>query len=684
MSDDRPAGAAGLRRDLPDSTRARRALVGALFLLVAVRVLPIFDIYQGGAVVLSGNDPYAYRHAVDAMLSGEGAPWSLPAGVATGEPLLVTTLWLGSLLLGGSEVAADHVVAWYPVLVALLTGVLVYGIAVRASRDPRIGLAAVVLLAVTPANAFRTSLGFADHHAFDALWLSLTAYALLVVLTRERRDRATWAYAGLLGVGVAGQLLAWAAGPLLVLPAGFAVAASAPAFLRERVATSPLVPAVAGLGLGALLTALAHVGLGWHSLLVPASAALLALGGVGVLVLVALARRLAVHWAVLLVVEVVILSVAVAVAWATVPGLEPAARAGIEFLLRDTRIGEMSSLGEAYGNVLGPLIILGFAPFLAVPAVGLAARKAWQTGSPAWPIVTVYAVHFAALTVIQRRFGGEFAPFLAVLGGLGFVALLVWLAIARPTRSGDDPPDPPVGHPDRTRLLLLGALSSVFVGGGALYTTFINGRITIDPNAIRAARWIRDYADERGWTYPENYVLSEWGRNRMYNYVVNGQSRSYGYAQQNYESFIFGTDPDEWYDQFEGRVGFVVTRDFEHVGTVRSTRTYTRLHSRLGSAADGAPGVGHYRAVYSGPDDEYRVFTVVPGATLTGTADGPILVSTTVSIAGAEFEYARRVEPAEDGSFEVIVAHPGPYRLGDRRVAVTETDVLEGHTVSVQ
>lgn len=117
------------------------------------------------------------------MLSGEGTPWSLPAGVATGEPLLVTTLWLGSLLFSGSEVAADHVVAWYPVLLALLTGVLVYGITVRASRDPRIGLAAVALLAVTPAHAFRTSVGFADHHAFDVFWLSLTAYALLVVLT---------------------------------------------------------------------------------------------------------------------------------------------------------------------------------------------------------------------------------------------------------------------------------------------------------------------------------------------------------------------------------------------------------------------------------------------------------------------------------------------------------------------
>lgn len=32
--------------------------------------------------------------------------------------------------------------------------------------------------------------------------------------------------------------------------------------------------------------------------------------------------------------------------------------------------------------------------------------------------------------------------------------------------------------------------------------------------------------------YPDNYVLSRWGHNRMFNYHVNGESERYSYARK--------------------------------------------------------------------------------------------------------------------------------------------------------
>ena len=196
--------------DLPDRFSTSRALVAALAVVVLLRLTPVTDVYQSGAVVLSGNDPYAYRYAVEQLVQGNAAPWSLPDGVATGEPLLVVTLWLGAVFLGGSQWATDTVIAWYPVVSALLTALLVYGIATRASGDPRVGLAAVLLLATIPMHGIRTSVGFADHHAFDYVFLVLTVYALVGIVQSANRPHLT--DASLLAVGLAGQLLAWEAG----------------------------------------------------------------------------------------------------------------------------------------------------------------------------------------------------------------------------------------------------------------------------------------------------------------------------------------------------------------------------------------------------------------------------------------------------------------------------------------
>ncbi len=678
MSGDESASLSTATGLLPAARRTRYALVGALAMLVVVRLLPATDVFSNGFVVLSSNDPYAYRYALEQLLAGDGSLRSLP-GVGAGEPLLLTVLWVVTLLVGGSSQAGGVVLAVYPVLTALVTGCLVYGIAVMVSEDSRVGLAAVVMLAVTPAHVYRTSIGFADHHAFDYLWLALTAAALLVLLQTDDSGRRRWVYAGALGFGIAGQLLAWNAGPLLVVPAGLVVAAAAPALLEEKRSLAPLV---AGFGLGTALTATAHFGLGWLSQASVASAALLFVGGCGVAMLVVAGRRRNISARAFLLVEVSLLVAGLAVVWWVLPAGASFER-GLDSLLRTSRIGETASLVDEYGPILGPLIITGFAPFLALPGVAIGLRAWWQRGTVAWLGLAVYAVYFTGLALLQRRFAGEMAPFLAIFAGVGLVALCSWLELVNPLQLAsideNGQPSEPIDHLDRTRIAILGTLGSILLGTGTLYATFINGRLTIEAKAFQTARWMREYADEQGWSYPENFVMSQWGRNRMYNYFVNGHSRSYSYAQNNYESFLIARNASGWYEEFAGRVGFIVTENFEQVEVTRD-RMHARLHDHLGSAANGAPGLGHYRAVYSTAGGEYKVFTLVPGATITGESDAS-RASTDVSIPGREFQYVRRIAPGDDGSFAVTVAHPGVYQIGEREVTVSEQDIRSGTRV---
>jgi len=117
--------------------------------------------------------------------------------------------------------------------------------------------------------------------------------------------------------------------------------------------------------------------------------------------------------------------------------------------------------------------------------------------------------------------------------------------------------------------------------------------------------------------------------------------------------------------------------------TVQST-----LHDRFGSATiSNVGGVGHFRAVFATDDGARKVFRVVPGATIRGPAPAEtarVRLAADVSIPGAEFEYVRRAT-VTDGTFEVTVANPGTYRIGqgDTTVEVSERAVQAGETVTV-
>ena len=678
--------------------RLRTALLVALALVVLVRLPTVMEVFRDDWIVLPSNDPYFYRYLVDQSLSNGLLP-SLPDRALRGEPLLVATLAVAAWPFGPGTWGSGFVVAWYPVIAAVITAALVYGAATRLTDDPRVGLAAAGLLAVTPAHAYRTALGVADHHAFDYVWLALTALAVIELLSRSERGRRTWLAVGGLAIGVAAQALAWEAAPLLLLPLAPGLALAALVEIR-RPGPERLAPVTAGLVGGAALAHLVHLLLGWQYAAVIYALDLLAIGSVGLLALVVGIRRLDGSWVWLAAAEVA-LGVVTLVTVRRLPVLEAELADGLSFFVR-TGPAELSGVGANYGAV-GVLVILGFASVLAAPMLLFAAKWGWQRFESGWLVVGVYTVHFGVLAALQRRFGGELAPFAAILGGVGFVLLASWFDLVRPpvprrlssddaaqavAADGSGGDDDTLAVPDRTRVALLAGLAGVAVGSGSLYAALIDRRLVITDATYDAARWITEYVDEHDIPYPESYVLSKWGRNRVYNYFVNGEAASYGYAQRTYEDFLFSNDADSWYEEFADRVGFVVTRDLPHLGLISASTVQSTLHDRFGSATiSNVGGVGHFRAMFATEDGARKVFRVVPGATIRGPAPEEterVRVVANVSIPGAEFEYVRRA-PVSEGTFEVTVANPGTYRIGQAEtvVEVSERMVQTGEAVTV-
>jgi len=660
--------------------RAVGALAGALLVVVLLRtVFSAGNVFRDGAVVLSGNDPYYYRYWVEQLLANPDVTLdSLPGGVTKGEPLYVATMWLVATTLGGSTTTAGQVLAIYPVVSAVVSGLLVYALAVAVTGDRRVALAAVLMLGVLPAHAFRTSLGFADHHAFDYPWLGVTALSLVALVRGEVRSRRTVLGTGGLAVGIAGQVLAWEAGPLLIVPAGLAVAALAVVWVRAD--RSPLLtggPLLAGLAGAAALTWGAHATLGWHTNVVASAPALLVAGSLGVLVVAEAVWRVtpderlaagAVSGAGVGAVGLV--AVLVPETWNTLTSRANSA------LFRSDRIAETQGL---FSDSAGWLLLFGLLLFLALPYLAWSTRRALD--DDAWVVPVVYAWAFFLLAVIQIRFVGEFATFVAVFAGLGLVHLAERVDVARLPRPFDDGVDGlRVGVPDRRQLAALVALFLLVSSLSLVQVPVKTSQVTTPPEMYEAAAWMDEYSESAAWDDRPTYVFSPWSHNRVYNYFVSGDSRSYRYARANYEQFLASSNGSEWYERLRGRTAFVV-----YSGTVGPPGSIAERLSVYSSRTTNASGLAHFRTVYVSDDGEYTVFTLVPGVTLSGNAaaNTTVVVATTVKVSGVRIDYERRVQTDADGKYSVTVPYPGRYNVSGSEVVITEQAVLNGTQISV-
>ncbi|WP_306058709.1 MFS transporter [Natronococcus wangiae] len=729
LEDDRETGF-GLSIPITFDRRAAGALVVALGVLFATRSLIYRSVMRGEYVVPPSNDPYHYRYWLEVLLAeGDGSViTNLPEGAAETRPLTHAANWFFAVLLGGDRWAADMVTAWFPVVATVALGIVVYWLAVVVTDDVRVGVVSVFLLAITPLHTVYTSIGYLEHRSHQYFWLGVTMLTLawLAVDLERRRDGAstareairehlrqswTWVAAVALGIAVGFSVHAWGGGILLLIPVavyvGLKVAVDVRVGLPPALANLPIL---VGLGLGAALAAFLHFSWGWHEVFAAAISMLVVGGAVAVVGLGELWRRLEWPTRGLVGLEGGLAGIGlVAFRYLRPEDWARLSERALELFFRGEAVETATLFSMEQSIVLGPLPQFGVWFYIAILFLGWACWTSVRRYAPGWTLLSVYGVFWLVLAAIQARFAGQLTIPLSVLGGLGFVHLLAWANLARvpaPFRetdgnerdgtrartaaadggdatAGDGKREPSIIFPrDPRTLVALVWIGFLIFGMSLFFVPTIAGQITHSDAEFEAAMAIDDHATDVDREYPDNFVLSNWGDNRMYNYFVNGEADRYAYAYDNFDEFQTDDDPDGWYEEFErSQVGYVVLTDEE--GGYPEDITQAKLHDELGAGGDDGEPLEHYQAIYI--DDEVTAFAVVPGATITATGEPgeTVVVETEVTVSGETITYERNATVREDGSLEVTVPYPGEYTVDDREVDVSTEAVENGSTVQI-
>lgn len=680
----------------------------ALALVFLVRIINYQSVFREDHILSTGNDPYHYRHWVDQLVAESPGLFSFSeiAGVLggraeAGEPLTYTLgYWLSSLA-GGSDAVGD-VFAWFPVASALVVAVLTGWMALAVTNDERIAVISVLSFAVMPSHALYSGIGFFDHHPVDYLWLAIMA-ASLVWLARDLSRKASakahvtnpwsWVAAAVFGVACAASMLSWNGAPLLLIGVGLYAALRPISEIRTK--DSPLLtslPLVVGLGFATAITHAIHTSAGWQEPAVVYAPLIVALGAVAVSGLAEAADRFYPD-------PRAVLAGVIGVGVAGILGVRTVApeiftrysqRFSDSLLGREGAVETVPLISANIGLPFGPVHPYGWFVFFAVPALAYVSWKCLDEHRPRWLVLVSYAWAFLGLSMIQARFIGEFSPFASIFTAVGLVGILASRDLLRPLDC--------FSTRERARAQPLGGFSNINAGLSVsllLVVALLLGVIAI-PSAVgplayedseyESVAWIEDDTETRDG---EEYVLSRWGRNRMYNYIVSGGGNTYGYAQANYEDFLNSEDPDEWYNRFENRVGYII---FPNQGGAESApddarlTTYGQLFYKYGSATEVMDGVGHYRLAYVTESGLRRVYRPVPGATIEGTTEpgATMTVSTDVTVSGESFTYTRRTTATDQGAFNVTVSYPGEYSVdGSGNVSVSDEDVEQGNRVQL-
>jgi dolichyl-diphosphooligosaccharide--protein glycosyltransferase len=673
------------------------ALVGLLALILLLRTVAFWpSVFRGSDIVLLGNDPYFYRYWLEELFRTSGSVTSPPPALQDHDIAMIAVMHGLATLLGGGREAVSLVLTWYPVVASVGVGLLVYVIAIVSFADYRVALASVAMYAVTPIVAYRSALGFGDHHAFDYLLVAL-AVAGLLLLVDERADwrTVTWTRPvgfSIFALAVAMQVHAWRGGPLLLLPVAayvvFRVASDA------RAGDSPLQANAWTLGALAAAAGLAivpHVVFGWSGVYRAVAPALLLVGSLVVVGIGELAARREIAASTVLGLEAVGGLVAGGIAWVVIPDVQSAIQQGVTYFVQygQTNITETRSLlSPEYGVVGTPIFYLGLSFFLATATISWAVWRVSREHRPTWLALTTYTGILCLMALVQLRFAGQFGILASVFAGLGFVYLVAAVDVTERPRpfldsesdtglsvrensaqsAGLSLPDQQLVSAVVVLFLLIGSLGAVQTANGS--------GLVVEEATYDAATAIDAHATTTDQTWPDNYIFSDWGRNRVYNYYVNNQSESYGYALNNYNAFLASENPSTWYDQLsEKPTGYVVVTDVE--SDLPPTSMQSRLWDHWGSRSDGVEAVGHYRAVYA--NDERKVYELVPGAMLVGRSElgESQTVRTEFDVGRETHMYEREVTATANGWYAVRVPYTGTYN-GTSDVSVSDTAVRTG------
>lgn len=679
-----------------------RAVVGlsiVLLLVVATRSLFYSAIFRSGHIVSPSNDPYFYRYWQAELLSHSSGPMDREMLATVGElthtrPLTHTLNWWFADLLGGSQ-SAGLVAVFQPLVATLLLVILLYALVITLTADHRIALGSVLLLAVTPIHVVYTAAGFLEHRPYQYLWLGVIAFALVwlaVDLTRRTREGQTnpaaaharapraWAVAAVLALAVGAMAHTWGGSPLSFVPLGLYLAVRVVADSGEQV--SPLLangPALGGIGIGSFLALVAHLRWGWHEPIAAIVPLLVAVGGVAVGVVATLWLHRGLPPTGLLVAEAAIGALGIGLFWfLRRDDFGRLLERSNDLFDRDFAVETASLFTTDYAILFGPLSQIGLGFYFAVLPLGVVTYYVVREYEPAWLVVVCFTWYYLLLATIQIRFAAQFALFCAVFGAIGLLSLLSALNLVRAPAvfQPGGPEGPSLAMPETPRVgtYLVGIIAAVLLFNLIFVPTLLF-QTQYSDEQFEAALTISEHAEQADRDYPQNFVLSEWGDNRMYNYFVSGESERYDYAQANYRQFIYGTDPDDYYDQFDNRVGYVVLTE---TGAPDES-IQAQLFDELGAGSETA---GHYKLLYS--EDDVRVFAVVEGAVIRTRANpGELMtVRTDIETAGEAFTYERTVTADDDGEASVRVAYPGTYEINGQSVTVSEKAVYEGRELT--
>jgi dolichyl-diphosphooligosaccharide--protein glycosyltransferase len=735
-------------------------VAGAVAVLVAVAIVVLPRVwitypavFRRGDVVLASNDPYYYRYWVDQLLGGSlraidpTALASLPEKARRSEVLLIVGLWWLSALAEVGSLGAGDVLAWYPVFAGVLTAIGVGMLTYQLTRDSVLAIAAIVVLGLTTTHIDRTLLAFADHHALDTLVLVATAIAVTAVARVDTAGtrRGLLAATGL-GLAITTQVAAWDNGHFLLLPIGaYVLLGSLTALARSESPLAGTTPLLAGLAIATVFTAGLHLLLGWFGLVRTLAPGGLLLGAIGVIGITAGGHRRG-RGPGFVTGLIALLGLLVGVVGVvTVPALgDEVGGLYMFFVTTGSRhIGETVSLLET-APISGWFFAFGVMFYLALPTAWVLTRRALARGRNEWYPVVAYGGFFFLLTLLlQQRFSLHLTPFVAVFASLGIGHLGARLTdVADPlTRlSGADTDRGPRNVGWVAVVVLL--LAIITIPGVVAIPEYQE----VDTVGHDVALTMDGAANDAGIPDSEAYVLSQWDRNRQYNYFVNGDSLSYVRAREQFLPFMESTNRSARYDAINRStlcrgsdvrppanpftpkpitrphcsppVGFVVVETPGNVrgrdsATVSGTAskvaqrtgdpsvlpvetTYVRLALHRGSRARNVSGLGRFRLldVHRESGGERLAFAHVRGARVVG--EGPknatLSLRHTVDLQNATFTYRRVTRTTDSGEYSITVPYPGRYDLGWRKsrlhdrntsVEVTDVAVADGGVVRV-
>lgn len=704
-------------------TRGLAGLLAVIALAVAIRVAQYPAVFHRDRVVSPANDPYFYRYWQERLVAEADGPLSFGILVEppwdTGDwnqrPLTHATNWWLTELLGGDQWAAEFLVAWLPILQTILLCVILYSIAKLLTGDIRVGIVAVVVLAVAPVHVIYSTIGVFQHRGHQFLWFGLATLALvwLTVMLRNHahtsstqngvrthlRSRRTWYVTAIFGLSLGLYMQTWGGSvEAFVVFGGYLgirVWYDLRAGLRPVYSTTPVV---VGLVMAALLSIGLYATVGWHGPLVPAVAGLTILGVGTVFALGAIWPRYDLPVIGLLLIQPVLVLAGV--------GIVSVLRPDIASVLADSfgrslfAAGDSVQHGSLYSTeffVIGrPLIQIGFTFFFALAGLMWAMWRVRGQYEPGWLLLVTLTIFYLVASGILLRFAARLVIVSAVFAALAIVYLFAAVNITRPVfpldASEERDASSQITASRRKRVgAILGFAIAIF-GLSLILAVSFSGGMTHDETLVDAALATGDHANSLEREFPDSYVYAPWGESRLFNYFVSGQSEDETYARFHYHEFIHASDPDAQVDTlhrdewpfFESGTGYVVLT--AQPGSFESESVQSRLYDDLGLATDEFDGLAHYALVYASEDASVVVFEVVPGATLelTGESNETLQLSTTVSVSSDDHVYERTVHLDQGGEDTLTVPYAGTYEINGDQIEVDPETVYTGERMAIQ